>query len=269
LAPVARDPRAAIVAVRRCLVLLAGCSLYFASDDDTQPSPVCTGTTQQVRDVLTGHCTEPGVCHARDNAPTCGGLCESFDELQCFGAPTCHGSYVRTGGINRWGGCWDIAPLPVLSGSDCLSLSGYACAQHIECVSVFASPQGDPDNTSFAECLPFDTPGLCTGLQCIPGEQCQLQCGSDCIETCVSGCGSGDCGPGACSGATCTSPPPACPSNTVPGVIGGCWSGYCIPTTACPPSYCTDITDEQTCIDDGCFPVYDGGAFVSCQGGLF
>jgi len=59
--------------------------------------------------------------------------------------------------------------------------------------------------------------------------------------------------------------PPECPAGTMPGVIDGCWSGYCIPVAECPDSapVCSAMTSEVSCIvRPDCTPLYEG---VNCD----
>ena len=70
------------------------------------------------------------------------------------------------------------------------------------------------------------------------------------------------------TGAVCTSAPPTCPVDTVPGVTNGCWSGYCIPKAACPVPACETLTDENVCVSRAdCWPVYDGAGCTCTPGG--
>ncbi|HVK87572.1 MAG TPA: hypothetical protein VM513_25820 [Kofleriaceae bacterium] len=67
------------------------------------------------------------------------------------------------------------------------------------------------------------------------------QCRAECVPV-----GGGD--PGTCTGQTlCDSLPPACPTGTVPGILNGCWSGYCIPEADCGPNNPGDCSGEVSC----------------------
>ena len=78
--------------------------------------------------------------------------------------------------------------------------------------------------------------------------------------------------PGKCYGEVlCDGPPPTCPPNTLPGVLDGCWSGYCIPVDDCepPPVACASIGDETTCVDRfDCTPLYEGVDCVCDEFGM-
>jgi hypothetical protein len=47
--------------------------------------------------------------------------------------------------------------------------------------------------------------------------------------------------------------------GTLPGVVNGCWSGYCIPTYSCEIAACETLSSEAACSARGdCTPVYLG-----------
>jgi hypothetical protein len=60
---------------------------------------------------------------------------------------------------------------------------------------------------------------------------------------------------------------PECPEGSVPGVIDGCWSGYCIPEEQCEaPPACEQIAEEAACVERAdCAPIYEG-IDCSCDG---
>jgi hypothetical protein len=79
-------------------------------------------------------------------------------------------------------------------------------------------------------CVPT-TGGACTAVLCGPGYHCEEECNAmgTCTATCVA-----NQDPGACTGVVvCDSLPPTCPMGTVAGIRNGCWTGYCIPESAC------------------------------------
>lgn len=141
---------------------------------------------------------------------------------------------------------------------------------------------------TFARCAAENTSALCAGSDCAPGYHCEEQChGSGepgtmsicqgvCVSddsclaalcapgtTCVERCGYDDNGmlvcdpecvpdhqdPGSCTGqVACDALPPACPSGTTAGRSNGCWTGYCIPNSACYPGDPGECSGEVTCI---------------------
>jgi len=158
-----------------------------------------------------------------------------------------------------------------------------------ECPTCGACPDS---NTCYGVCVPTD-PMACDVIDCGPGYHCEEQCYpgpmSYCEPVCVQDqtCANVDCGPGyTCSevcttdsnGMTSCSPvcvpqnpgdcygpvscdalPPACPMGTVPGVLDGCWSGYCIPQSQCPLAACGTLTTESACVARmDCMPIYEG-----------
>ena len=65
--------------------------------------------------------------------------------------------------------------------------------------------------------------------------------------------------------------PPVCPANTLPGVLDGCYSGFCIPEALCPdekPFECRDAASETECMDAvSCEPVFVGIDCTDPEGG--
>jgi hypothetical protein len=105
-------------------------------------------------------------------------------------------------------------------------------------------------------CVP-DDPATCAAVDCGPGYDCVEVCDAmaptagglvppgQCYPQCVPVGGGGD--PGACTGQVlCNALPPACPANTTPGILNGCWTGYCIPNADCGP------LDPGTCGQAAC-----------------
>jgi len=80
-------------------------------------------------------------------------------------------------------------------------------------------------------CVPDET---CATVDCGVGYTCTETCQA---TTCQTQCVPSGNDPGECYGTvTCTSAAPACPVATTPGVLNGCYTGYCIPLGACGPS---------------------------------
>src|SRR5260221_10317224 len=87
----------------------------------------------------------------------------------------------------------------------------------------------------------------CDAVNCGPGYQCVEQCDA-LVGACRTTCVPAGHDPGQCYGAvTCDAAPPACPSGTTPGVLNGCYTGYCIPTSACTPNDPGQCYSTVTC----------------------
>lgn len=254
--------------------------------------------------------------------PACYGSCQGLDEFTCGATAGCHlatydygyddgpmpvppgtGSGGGMGDTpdgpypSRYAECWDIAPLPVDSYSDCWNLDAYGCAMADHCVSNMFTSYDGAGGTKFGYCSPEQpTTWTCENVDCGFGYHCEEQCYpydpadpmtgggmGGCYPTCVpdgNSCAAVDCGPGytcveRCDGGGgptdpmdptggggttppgycytecveivnepgecygdvwCDAIPPACPVGTTPGVLNGCYSGYCIPETNCGPA---------------------------------
>lgn len=206
------------------VVLVAGCSLYPGGGGDDDPCDLRAET-------------QPGYLQELINPDTL--ACESFTTSTCDS--TCGPCPGAAQYIPPWGAC----------NSPCIALGEAACAASTECRAAYdvygyyEGDRGDP----FLGCYPLTQPpgdneGICRGLdaeQCsrfpsctalyerepfCPGPSCHLKQFAECIN---EGQAAGRCDP-----ATCLSLPPACPSNTTPGVLNGCWTGSCIPDGHCP-----------------------------------
>jgi hypothetical protein len=189
--------------VTRALVIaiaLAGCTTTGGGDDQ-----ICAETTDlaiALRDPSTGQCQGfDGGCRGipyPDWAP-CNGACDALDEATCEATAHCRAIYTGTAPNLTYYGCWGTAPSSSLGGVSCANLDPYQCSEDDQCAAVFAATPATPP-LSWQSCIP---------------EPAALE-------------------PGTCNaGVTCRALPPACPSGTQPGEDGICYTGYCIPTTAC------------------------------------
>lgn len=116
-----------------------------------------------------------------------------------------------------------------------------------------------------ATCVP-DAGAGCAAIDCGPGTHCIESClpvacddPAGCPDLCRGECVPDD--PGHCEEATCDRVPPTCPTGTIPGVSGGCYTGYCIPADQCGslPTRCEELTSEVACVTTmGCTPLYTG-----------
>lgn len=177
-----------------------------------------------------------------DTAPSgpIGGSCENLDAYSC----SRHDNCIAVLGAETWGNqflrCEDE---PTGMSQTCATTDcgmGYHCEE--QCY-----PSDEPTGPNeMSSCSPVCVPDqTCASVDCGPGYTCADVCEVDvngqvtCNATCTP---SNPNDPGECTGSVlCTQVPPACPMGTVPGISGGCYSGYCIPTTDCGPK------DPGTC----------------------
>lgn len=136
-----------------------------------------------------------------------------------------------------------------------------------QCAPSDPNDPSGPMTTCTVTCVP-DSGAGCAAIDCGPGSHCVETCAAQpcmdpagCPEVCRGECVSD--GPGECQGiVVCDSLPPQCPIGTEPGVINGCWSGYCIPSTQCsdpPDGPCEEETSEMACQSrTECTPIYTG-----------
>jgi hypothetical protein len=250
---------------RLCLVLLAvGC---------TTDKPCQYGAPgiadQEYRNPETGECQafgsypcDPacGLACPGDAVPAdwglCSGACDGLDEAACLAAPNCHAAYQDdpTPQPVFWG-CWELPPSGPVHGS-CANLDAQACSEHDDCTSLYTGPvnQGPDFVPSFESCNPAPSQ-LCSDLDCGTGALCVVTPNAPTAEQCQPVATAG-----ACTGLTCALPPPGCPAGTTAGIdAGGCYTNYCIPTSACAAPACTSLSTEQACLARAdCDPIYNG-----------
>lgn len=167
---------------------------------------------------------------------------------ECLADPTCPSCPVCTGT------CVVVDPPPPGCYTDTDCPSGYDCVP-------------DPNAPPMADvgiCVPTQVTCTCDNAACGPGTHCVIDSSAEtCLPVCVSNAGT-------CTGdVLCDALPPACPGDTVPGIMNGCYSGYCIPVAACPelPVVCSQL-DEAACLGEAsCAAVYDGQG-CTCQDGI-
>ena len=250
------------------IAVLAGC--LYSSD---KPPPCQYGVAKApaqpaLRDPANGQCevqsypcdpacgqTCAGVAIANPDWATCGGACESLNEAQCLATPTCHAAYQDspTPTPTFWG-CWDLPPSGAAQGS-CTNLDAQTCSEHPDCTSLYTSPvnQGPGFVPSFERCNP-EANGTCDTIDCGAGNVCVESPGGGGVE-CQPAATAGTCG-----GLSCHDTPPACPTQTLPGIgADGCYTGYCIPNTECTQPLCTSLTTEAQCTArSDCNSIYNG-----------
>lgn len=145
------------------------------------------------------------------------------------------------------------------------------CAPGDHCEARCAA-QGVTGCTSpcFVTCVP-DVP--CSAVACGRGASCVERCSYDCdgfAWVCHQTCEPHG-APGTCGGpVACDAAPPACPVGTVPGVSGGCYSGYCVPAQRCgttDPGACGTRTVTCEALPPVCPPGTSPGVFGTCWSG--
>jgi hypothetical protein len=202
------------------LLLASGCSLVFDDGGDdvclAGAEPASLPAPQRNPDTLTcesfggGGCLpECGPCPALDLAPLpswgfCGSTCEALSEADCTRTDGCR--VVKDAACSVSGGCataylgcfpTDQSTDPTL---DCFTArDGFNCSRNAACTAYHRNAASGLERT-FAMCAPEgQAPGTCYGV------------------------------------VVCTRPAPACPTGTMPGIAGGCYSGACIPLDVCEP----------------------------------
>lgn len=249
-------------------LLLTSCGLYFDNDpcrDDFggEAAPDIDAVGQRNPD--TGLCEyygggpypcdgSCGPCPAgaeADLAQLSWGYCESectgLEEGSCLEAPGCRGIYVDPcAGTDClaepvYAECWSTDLSGPIQGGECAGLDAYECSRHDDCVAIHRDSctpiAGEGDAPEPATCTIADF----------------LRCGNEDPDT--------DPDPGLCyAPVDCTSEPPACPADTMPGIAEGCWTGYCIPVADCEAEpACSSIDVEASCVArTDCTPLYRG-----------
>lgn len=172
------------------------------SDADCGPGYTCTSTTD---------CLPPPGCDPSTGMacpPVCYGKCEPIQ-------PAC--------------GAVDCGP-------------GYHCEEQ-----CYPCDPTDPNGTCMSQCDAVCVPDQvfgCEVVDCAPGYHCEELCGGTMCDPATGACPPDTCGatcvpdtvvdPGNCyEGVICALAPPACPVGTTPGVLNGCYTGFCIPESEC------------------------------------
>jgi hypothetical protein len=229
------------------IVSLAGCDLYFGQHC---VSSAGAPGSETLRDPSTGDCPtftldscDPscGPCPLYNGPaipawPQCNGPCDNLSAAWCAMTASCHAEYSAVTSPPTFVACWNTnGALPV---GPCTGLDASACAEHHDCASLMTPSAAKDGTLSFDQCIEVSTanvgPGECTGL------------------------------------VTCRTPPPACPTQTTPGIWNGCWTGYCIPLATCghdagtcknatcasQPPACPSGTVPGVSMYDGCWTGY-------------
>jgi hypothetical protein len=185
----------------------------------------------------------------------CDGACEALDEAQCLASTSCHATYQDDSAAKPvfWG-CWELPPSGPLTGA-CANLDAQTCSEHTDCISLYTGPVNQPPGfvPSFESCA-SEPSSLCAGTTCDANSECVVTPAMPANPQCVAAATAGTCGAPAC-----LTPAPGCPDGTTPGVANGCYTNYCIPTSACAPAACATLTTEAACTArSDCDPIYVG-----------
>lgn len=213
--------------------------------------------------------------------PACEPDSGACGDLQCAPGQRCGEQCVdvcEDPGAGGMGVCWtECFPTCIDEGQTCED--GQTCPDGSHCsTSCLPCDPANGDAGGMCGCVTTCEPDLngCAAALCGPGTHCEESCfpcdplpdGSGCEQPfcqveCVPDQGHD---PGECYGeVACDALPPACPEGSVPGILGLCWSGFCIPEAACDPANPGEcfgaVTDDQlapTCPDGTTPGVLDG-----------
>ena len=172
--------------------------------------------------------------------------CDGLGSQDCSDHDNCISIYASDGSTTTFESC--AAENPTTCGADGTCAAGSHCAEQCSlCEAGNGTDPKTPCGNCSAVCVPDQVCG--EDLSCPTGYDCTQVCAmqSDGSTTCSNLCVPNGSDPGTCTstGPMCSMAPPECPVNTVPGILDGCWSGYCIPTADCGPG------DPGTCTSSG------------------
>lgn len=199
------------------------------------------------------YCAEPATGVDLPNWGQCNTQCDGLDENSCIETTGCHAAYLdRTVDIypqTIFYGCWATAQgYASQPPTVCAGLDAQSCSEHDSCSMVYT---GTTVPSAFEKCTDEAISGCGIDIGCPMGSHCEQQCtpcnSAGCQDACAPTCVP-DAGWGQCTGQiTCNSAPPACPANTTAGIANGCWTGYCIPNSACGTPNPGTCYDTVTC----------------------
>ncbi|MDB4960408.1 MAG: hypothetical protein JWP01_407 [Myxococcales bacterium] len=192
------------------------------------------------------------------SGPVQGGGCYGLGAQECSRHDDCSLLYDANNSNFQGYDFTRCAPEPTAEGCNLVD-----CGPGSHCEDQCYACDGQ-DGPCPAVCTPVCVPdsNACAATDCAPGYDCVEVCDAmdptnpmsggglvpgHCYGQCVpSGGGGGN--PGSCTGEiACDALPPACPANTTAGRENGCWTGYCIPNTACGPNDPGSCTGTAIC----------------------
>ena len=232
--------------------------------------------------------------------------CEGLDEATCLGTSACRAAYladdVYQAREQSFYECWGTAPSGPIQGGDCAGLDAQECSMHDDCSAVHGvyDIHGDEGGwttsiADFQSCIDEDVMQGCYGdtecgdgfhcnadTECLPSPSCggsngvgDAPCDTACYGFCVP---DENPNPGTCTGdLSCFDTlAPNCPIDTVPGILDGCWSGYCIPVDDCSSvAECPALSESDCVLRSDCNALYEGvdctciGEACTCADWLF
>ncbi len=230
------------LALTPLLIALPACGIYFGEGDDCDFGGALENSEAPGAFELPRRNPETGVCEQGGiRPPTCGdpcapctnddgdfvparswgfcnGVCEALDEATCLVTTGCRAAYVRTcQGLGcpvddvAFYECWSTDETGPIQGGECTGLDATTCSLHDDCVAI----HGNAGCAVDAAGVPVECDPLGLFERCAP-ESDDSPAQGTCDGTVV-----------------CDVPPPDCPVDTLPGIQNGCYTGFCIPVTAC------------------------------------
>jgi hypothetical protein len=196
------------------------------------------------------------------------GPCAGLDADACSGRASCSAWYAWSGATPiAFDHCGDAPPLTACEWAVCEP--DKQCRQ--DCTPCDASGGASCDVNCQATCVSQG----CDQLACSLGNVCRETCvrwGPQYPPQCFASCQGFEVGsPGLCDGPiTCAASPPACPAGTIAGRADGCYTGFCIPATACGegrPGTCQPVRASDTppaCPPDTVAGTRDSGSTGYC-----
>jgi hypothetical protein len=215
------------------------------------------------RTVYTGDDHYLGCWGVAPTGVTSQGTCAGLDADQCSHHTNCSAWYDANGVAPvAFDHCGDAPPLTACKWTSCEP--DKQCVQ--DCTPCDASGGASCDADCHATCVSAQG---CGELACSLGNVCRETCvswGPQYAPQCFPSCQPLEAGsPGLCDGPiTCAASPPVCPAGTIAGLADGCYTGFCIPATACGgerPGTCQPVLAPYTppaCPADTVAGVRDG-----------
>lgn len=268
------------IALGLLAITLAGCNLYFGSDDDDDPcKDIAYGgvapSLPELRNPETGQCESrpypypcDGVCGPCPAAETtgepaqkdwgsCFSTCEGLDESSCQATAGCFAAYLSDPAVDvasEFWGCWQTAPSGPVHGM-CSGLDAQECSRHDDCVAYYEGSWHGA--ASFGWCAPEPTAACLSDSECGAGSHC------DTVNFCDAPPGCDDDCP------TCGACPPVCYGRCVPDyascALVDCAPGYhCQEQCTGDPNSNTMTTCTPVCVQDSSCLAADCAPGTTC-----